>query len=465
MKKMNMTHNRQEQLKGGIMTDLLKNLLMLFKGLNNKGDTLNDMTYNSGSGVLQNSIPTWWTERLRADAIKRAFWGKRFEGKEGSRKPIIVNEDFTKKPGDTIKFNCVSQLFSAGVTGETVLQGNEDQLSLSQFTLQVDWLRNALAYTKALEKRVNFNIVQTIRTELSDWLGRKMDSDMFNSIISNATNTIYAGGATSSAALGVNNHFGTEEIDRIKLALQRTAIPIRETGEDGEEEYYGCVISEIDEYWLKGDPVWGQAQRDAGPRSYKENSIWTGALGMYNGIIIYTHKAKKSANNITGSPIRPEIRVTGAMGSGDSTMTFDVVGTKKNLALHFPATGTLRIDSEEMTYTSITAGTLAGTTYQFAGLSRGANGTTAAAHSIGAIATLRNVSSAVGFGAEIAVRGWGMKPVPITQGYDYKFPDGSSFENGLGIAAVYGQSTIQNSAGSSVNYVLLKSYADNPISV
>ena len=118
-----------------------------------------------------------------------------------------------------------------------------------------------------------------------------------------------------------------------------------------------------------------------------------------------------------------------------------------------------------MTYTSITAGTLAGTTYQFAGLSRGANGTTAAAHSIGAIATLRNVSSAVGFGAEIAVRGWGMKPVPITQGYDYKFPDGSSFENGLGVAAVYGQSTIQNSAGNSVNYVLLKSYADNPISV
>src|ERR1019366_1313761 len=224
---------------------------------------------------LQNAIPTWWTERLRADAIKRAFWGKRFEGKEGSRKPIIVNEDFTKKPGDTIKFNTVSQLFSAGVTGEAVLQGNEDQLTLGQFTLTVDWLRNAIAYTKALEKRVNFNIAQTIRTELSDWLSRKIDSDMFSSIITNATNTIYAGSATTSAGLGTNDHFGTEEIDRIKLALQRTAIPIRQDGEDGEEEYYGCVISEIDEYWLKGDPVWAQAQRDAAPRS-KENNIFTG---------------------------------------------------------------------------------------------------------------------------------------------------------------------------------------------
>ncbi len=441
------------------MTDLMKNLFLLFKGLNDKGSTLNDMTYNAGAGVLQNAIPTWWTERLRADAIKRAFWGKRFEGKEGSRKPIIVNEDFTKKPGDTIKFNCVSQLFSAGVTGETTLQGNEDQLSLSQFTLTVDWLRNAVAYTKNVEKRANFSIVQTARGELSDWLARRMDSDMFNSIINNATNTIYAGGATTSAQLGVNNHFGTEEIDRIKLALQRTAIPIRESGEDGEEEYYGCVISEIDEYWLKGDPIWGQAQRDAGPRSYKENSIWTGALGMYNGIIIYTHKGKKSGNNITGSPLRPEIRVSGTMGSGDSTMTFDVVGTKKNLALHFPATGTLRIDNEEMTYTSITAGTMAGTTYQFAGLSRGTGSTTAATHAIGALATLRNVSSVVGFGAEIAVRGWGMKPTPISQTFDY------GFENGLGLQAVYGQSVIQNSASQAVNMVILKSYADNPGSV
>ena len=58
-----------------------------------------------------------------------------------------------------------------------------------------------------------------------------------------------------------------------------------------------------------------------------------------------------------------------------------------------------------------------------------------------------------------------MKPVPITQGYDYKFPDGSSFENGLGVAAVYGQSVIKDSAGSAVNYLIMKTYADNPISI
>lgn len=446
------------------MGKFLKHLFAIF--CSKRGETLNAMGYDSGAGVLQNAIPTFWSDRLRSDAIRRAFWGARFEGKEGSRKPIIVNEDFTKKPGETIKFNVVSQLFSAGVTGENGLQGNEDQLALGQYTLTVDWLRNAIAYTKNLDKRVNFNIAQTIRTELSDWLKRKMDSDMFSSLISGASNTMYAGDATTEASLGVNDHFGTEEIDRFKLALERTAIPIRVEGDAGEEEeYYGAVISEVDAYWLKGDSVWNQAQRDAGPRDYSKNRIFTGALGIYNGMILYVHRARKSANNIQGSPLRPEARLYTTVTSGSTTIDFDVSTTKKDLGDFFSSTGTLKIDNEEIEYTSITAGGVTGSTYRFAGLTRGANGTTAAAHTSGALITKRNVATAIGFGAEIAVRGWGMKPVPITQGYDYQFPDGSSFENGLGIAVVYGQSVIKDSGGSAVNYVLMKTYADNPISI
>lgn len=440
------------------MFEIFKNLLAMFG--NEHGETLNAMGYDSGAGVLQNAVPTFWADRLRSDAIRRAFWGSRFEGKEGSSKPIIVNEDFTKKPGETIKFNTVSQLFSAGVTGESTLSGNEDQLSLGQYTLTVDWLRNAVAYTKNVEKRVNFNLTQTIREKLSDWMKRRIDSDMFSSLISGASNTIYAGDATSEASLGSNDTFGVDEIDKIKLALQRTAIPIRTEGMQGEEEeYYGCVISEIDEYWLKGDPAWQAAQRDAGPRDYMKNRIFTGMLGTYNGIIIYCHRAKKSAADIQGSPLRPEVRLSTSAGAGDTEIIFDVVGTKKNLADFFASSGTLRIDNEEIDYTSITAGTLAGTTYRFAGCTRGVNGTTAAAHTAGALITQRNVATAIGFGAEIAVRGWGMKPAPITQTEDY------GFEQGLGVAAVYGQSVVKDSAGNAVNYVLLKTYANNPGSI
>ncbi len=433
---------------------------------NKRGETLNAMGYDSGAGVLQNAVPTYWADRLRDDAINRAFWGARFQGGQGSHKPIIINEDFEKKPGDTIKFNVVSQVFSVGATGETSLVGNEGQLALGQFTLTVDWLRNAIAYTKNLEKRVNFDIKQVIRTELSDWMKWKIDADMTKSLIANASNTIYAGAATTEAGLGALSEFGTEELDRIKLALQRTAIPIRSEGQYGEEEeYYGVVISEVDAYRLRGDPTWIQAQQNAGPRDYSKNRLFSGAFGVWNGMIVYVHTAKKSANNIIGTPLRPEVRLYTAAAAGDTEIIFDVVGTKNDFADFFASSGTLRIDSEEIAYTSITAGTMTGTTYRFAGCTRGSNGTTAAAHTAGALITQRNVATVIGFGAEIAVRGWGMKPVPITEGYDYRFPDGSYFENGLGVAAVFGQSVIKNSAGSAVNCVLMKTYAENPQSI
>jgi hypothetical protein len=283
---------------------------------------------------------------------------------------------------------------------------------------------------------------------------------MFSALINGASNTIYAGDATSIATLGTNDTFGTEEIDRLKLALQRTAIPIRSEGPDGEEEeYYGAVISEIDEYWLKGDAVWNQAQRDAGPRDYSKNRLFTGALGIYNGMILYVHRAKKSANNVMGTPLRPETRLYSTVTNASTEFEFDISTTYKDLGDFFSSTGTITVDSEEITYTSITAGSGTGSTYRFAGCTRGANGTTAAAHTEGALITQRNVGNVIGFGAELAVRGWGMKPTPITQTFDY------GFENGLGISAVYGQSVIKDSAGNAPNYILMKTYSNNPISV
>src|SRR3990167_5581455 len=58
---------------------------------------------------LDNAIPELWATKVRLDAIKSAFWGSRFEGKQGSGMPIIINTDFSKGPGDVIR-KCVSSL-------------------------------------------------------------------------------------------------------------------------------------------------------------------------------------------------------------------------------------------------------------------------------------------------------------------------------------------------------------------
>ena len=422
--------------------------------LNNKGfATLNTHTYVSGT-EFDYAIPEFWSARLFDDGMRKAFWGARFEGKEGSAKPIITKDDFTKQPGDKIHFQVLSEIISSGKTGESTLQGYEDKLSMAQFDLTVDWIRNAVAITENLERRVNFPAVQVARQKLSTWLANHIDGSMFVQLITteSSAQAVYSGNASAEAYLGEDDTFGCEEIDRIKLALQRKgAIPISVKMKDGEElDTYGIVISEVDEYWLKGDDTWNQAQRDAGIRG-DENKIFTGALGIYNGCILYVHRSVRSGYNIQGSPLRPECRLyTSIASSGETTVTVGS-NTLANYTRFFPDTGTLRIDSEEIAYTAKSA-----YSFTISNSTRAQNGTTAAAHTAGALITLRNVSTQIGFGAEVAIRGWGMKPTPITQTYDY------GFENGIGIKAIFGQVAVKDTLSVPKNYVLCKSYAKNP---
>ena len=428
---------------------------------------MNYMSYSSGSGELQYSIPKFWATEIRDDGTKKAFFGSRFEGGIGSNKPIIVNTDFTKGPGDTLYFQMSSELFGPGVTGENTMEGSEEKLTLNQISLTVDWIKNAISFTAAVSKRINFDIQKAGREKLSNWLARHIDDAMFTALISGASSTIYGGAATTEATLGTTSRFGLAELSKIKTALERTSIAIKTEGAAGEEEeYYGCVISEIDAYWLKQDPDWREMQLNAGPRDYAKNKLFSGALGLTaDGMIVYVHKARKSARNVQGSPLRPEGRLhttLDASSTGANNVLLGASTITGSLTKFFASSGTIRIDDEDITYTSKSI-------YGFTTTVRGANNTTAAAHTAGALVTQRDVATVIGFGAEIAIRGWGMKPVPIKQGADYEIMEGPMkgqwFINGLGVAAVFGQTIVKDSAGDAPNYLLMKTYADNPGSI
>lgn len=347
-----------------------------------------------------------------------------------------------------------------GVTGANSLATNEEKLDLGQFDLTVDWVRNAVAFTARVEKRVNFNLQATIRDLLSSWMSRYIDSSMFTQLITTASpDTLYAGDASDEDSLGANDTFGTEEIDKLKLALQRKgAIPIRTVGAGGQElEYFGVVISEVDEYYLKGDDNWVAAQRSAMPRG-TDNPLFSGALGEYNGCILYVHRGIKSANNVQGSPLRPNGRLYTTVTNATTTIAFGSSSATQDFTKFFGSTsGTtyyLQIEDEVISYDGANVGT-----YQITSCTRGALGTTAAAHTAGALITQRNVATALGFGAEIAVRGWGMRPERIMQTEDY------GFEIGLGIQAIFGQKAVEDTGSNKPNYLIMKTYANNPSTI
>jgi hypothetical protein len=363
--------------------------------------------------------------------------------------PIIERKDFTQEPGNQINIQIMSQLLQEGVTGDSTLEGNEEQFTLGQISITPNVLRHAVAINWRAKKQINFDAIMGIGNTLSTWLARRIDEDLWNEVLlNNAPAQMYAGNANNQAQLNNTCTLGSDELSRGRVALERQgALPIKTVMDgEGEVDWYGCVISEVDAYQLKQDPIWKNNLQYADVRG-DNNRIFTGALGYYDGIWVYVYRGVKFGGRL-GSYLRPEAALSSSLSSFGTTAT---LGTNANVnyTKFFPSTGTLLIGTEQITYTGKTNTT-------FTGLIRGANNTTASAQASGSLVTLNNLGYAFFFGAEIAARAWGLDPTRITDVRDY------GFEQGIGIMSYYGQRAIANSSGSIPNAVLMSTYSPNP---
>lgn len=409
-----------------------------------RGSLLNSMTPSQ----LSDAIPTLWDPKVRLDAARKSFFGK-FVGKEGSSMPIIERKDFTQDPGNQINIQIMSQLLQEGQTGDSTLEDNEEQFSLGQISIVPNVLRHAVAINWRAKKQINFDAIMGIGNLLSSWLARRIDEDLWNELlINNSPAVMYAGNATNQSGLNNNCLFGSDELSRGRVAMERQgALPIKTVKDgEGEVDWYGCVISEVDAYQLKQDPIFKNNQQYADVRGDK-NKIFTGALGYYDGIWVYVYKGVKFGGRL-GSFLRPEASVSGSLTSSATTITTGT-STLVNYNKFFASSGTLLIGLEQIQYTGKTNTT-------FTGCTRGANNTTAAAYGNGALITQNNLGTAFFFGAEIAARAWGLDPTRITDVRDY------GYEQGIGIMSYYGQRAIFNTLSQAPNAVVMQTYSPNP---
>lgn len=239
-------------------------------------------TYHS----IDYAVPELWNAKLYMQAQREMFWAQ-FEGPEGSGMPVIRKDDLSKDAGDTIHIQTLKNLTGAGVTGESTLQGNEEALSLTQTDLSIDWVRHAVAISKRSKKRINFDfIIAAAQPLLSKMMAKKMDDALFTEF-GTATTALYAGDATSTATLDASDTLSCTTLDKIKTYLEdNLAMPLS-TGNGN--SYYGLVIHPYDAYNLRASSTWAQAQRDANIRG-SDNPLFSGAMGVYNGMIIYVNK-------------------------------------------------------------------------------------------------------------------------------------------------------------------------------
>jgi N4-gp56 family major capsid protein len=255
----------------------------------------------------------FWVEFLRENQFS-PYFGTSMDAM------IQLQTDLTRKPGDTVVFPTVRNLVGAGVTGNTVLEGNEEILNARSLNVTVSVLRHAVAVSDWDEQKSVIDLLQGARSVLKNWAANKLRTDIitaFGSITADA-NVVLSYAAASAAQRNywmVNNAdrilFGNSKANAVSgvmatalatittatgkmsaaqltLAkrIARTATPkIRPIRLNNDEEWYVVFIPSLVWRDLMLDPVIINALQYAWNRG-SDNPLFTAGDVIYDGLIL-----------------------------------------------------------------------------------------------------------------------------------------------------------------------------------
>lgn len=258
--------------------------------------------------------PQQWDDKFFREYVR----ANRFRRYMGTTENSIIHikEDLTRKKGDKITFANVRKLRGPGVTGRTVLEGNEEELDTRSMVVQVDTLRNAVVVTDHDEQLSAIGLRDAARGALKDWALDRMKSDIITALMSingvaygsasegqkdawladNADRVLFgnahsnnAGNDHSASLANIDNSADKMTAATVSLAkrMATNADPaIRPIRINDDEEWFVMFCNKWAFRDLSQDSTMQQANRDARPRAVMDNPIFTGGSLVWDGVII-----------------------------------------------------------------------------------------------------------------------------------------------------------------------------------
>ena len=297
-----------------------------------------------------------WAKKLLQEALSQTY-ASRFMG-SGSDSMIQIQEDTQKGPGDRIRTTLRMLLSGDGIGGDGTLEGNEEALTTHTDDILIDQLRHAVrSGGKMSDQRIAFSVREEARQGLTDWWSDRIDEWMFNqlggvvynwngSTIRTGNNAVIAPSATrhfnangrniepigsgdlltetSVGSASASNKFFLEHIDQL-ITEAKTVQPLIRPIRAGGEEYY-CLflhprqVQDLRREATAGTITWYDTQKARVQGGEMNNGIFTGALGVYNGVVLHesTRVPFGSSASATASTVRRAIFA----GAQAATMAF-----------------------------------------------------------------------------------------------------------------------------------------------
>jgi len=287
------------------------------------------MAYTTAASGL---TPQQWDSDFFRSYVRSSRY-KRYMGTDESS-IIQLNEDLTKKKGDSITFALVNELTGGGVTGSSTLKGNEERLNSRSHKLTVDVLRHAVAVDDWDQQKSAIDLRNACKTQLREWAQKKMRDDITTALgqidgvnysvasaaqrntwwANNADRVLcgtvaanYAGAAfaTDIAKIGSGEQLSPTLLSAMKRKAQLSSPKVRPVMvKEMDQEWYVCFVGPYAWRDLTEDNpttnVLTLANRDARIRGV-DNPLFTGDSLVWDGIIIREIPEIEGLADISGS--------------------------------------------------------------------------------------------------------------------------------------------------------------------
>jgi len=293
-------------------------------------------------GVNAPEAQKLWRSQLFEEALKATWFGK-FMG-ESSNDVIQMLTNTKKAAGDRITITLRMQLTGDGVLGDATLEGNEEALTTYTDNLLIDQLRHGVrSGGKMTEQRIPWSIREEAMDGLADWWAGRFDQSLFNQVCGYTVQTdlrytgnnaviatdaghIYRPNARANdQSLVAGDEFTLSFIDQA-VAIAKLATPvIRPVNVNGDKMYVAVLhtnqVTQLRTNTATGQWLDIQKAATTGDGS-KSNPIFTGALGVYNGVVLHEDtRITNGVNSATGAAVATARRAV-LLGAQAATIAF-----------------------------------------------------------------------------------------------------------------------------------------------
>jgi len=262
---------------------------------------------------------------LAVDTAKKSYFNRKFMGVgPESSMPIQMLPQLENDAGDLITFDLSLQLKQQPIEGDDTQEGTEEALKFYTDQVYIDQARGGVnTGGRMTRKRTIHKLRVLARKRQSEWWARVFDELYFmylsgargvgggfvfpvgytgranNAFTApDAAHLLYGGAATSKATVASTDKASLTLIDKAVSRAKMMGGGTEETPQiqpvmiDG-EEHYVAVFNPWQEYDIRTSATAGQwldIQKAAAGAEGRNNPIFKGALGMYNGVVLHEHK-------------------------------------------------------------------------------------------------------------------------------------------------------------------------------